>query len=298
MKCDTLCWRSTLNFLNNPNSWPGGTVLASGYNANNPIPLQNNTNTIRLILQGGMSASQRLNREFVTAQMSMNLAGGSSSAVVFNVYWSPLHCSGISFAPITLSNGVTFTPDSLLDTLMNQTVQAVHGTSTGNLALNKAATQSSTLADGAAARAVDGSTDGDWVNGSVTHTNAEFQPWWQVDLGGVQTIDAINVFNRTDCCGDRLSDFYVLVSDVPFNSTDLTATLIQPGVSNYLTTGQAGGMTTVNINRTGRYVRVQLAGANYLSLGEVQVIGKSINPQQDFDALANIWALLNGKCIF
>lgn len=100
-------------------------MLAAGYNLNNPIVVQGNVNTIRLILQGGMSAIQHLNREFVTAQLSMNLAGGPGSPVVFNVYWSPLRCSGVRFDPITLSNGVTFTPDSLLDTLMNQTVLAI-----------------------------------------------------------------------------------------------------------------------------------------------------------------------------
>jgi hypothetical protein len=133
-----------------------------------------------------------------------------------------------------------------------------------NLALNKSATQSSTLY-GAAAVAVDGTTS------TVTHTDYNNQAWWQVDLGGRQSIQTINLWNRTDCCGDRLSNFYVLVSDQPFASTDLTATLNQAGVSAYYTAGQAGTPSTVVINRTGRYVRVQLAGANYLSLAEVQI---------------------------
>lgn len=96
--------------------------MAAGYVGTVPT---SNTNAIRLLLQGGMSATQRLNSAFVTAQMSMNAAGGPSSAVVFNVFWSPLRCSGVSFAPVTLSNGVTFTIESLLDTLMNETVGAI-----------------------------------------------------------------------------------------------------------------------------------------------------------------------------
>jgi len=48
------------------------------------------------------------------------------------------------------------------------------------------------------------------------------------------------LWNRTDCCGERLSAFYVLVSDNPFNSTDLTTTINQAGVSSYYTAGPAG----------------------------------------------------------
>jgi hypothetical protein len=124
-KCDTVCWRGTQWFLNNSRLWPGGTVLASGYNANNPMSIQNNANTIRNILNGGFSVQQRLNREFVTAQMSLSSAGGPGSPVVINVFWSPLRCSNIQFAQVSLSNGVVLNVESLLDTLMTQTVLAI-----------------------------------------------------------------------------------------------------------------------------------------------------------------------------
>jgi alpha-L-fucosidase 2 len=143
-----------------------------------------------------------------------------------------------------------------------------------NLALNKTATQSSTDFGGLPARGVDGNTDGVMANNSVTHTGNQNRPWWQVDLGSVSTISTIEVWNRTDaCCANRLTDFYVFVSDVPFTSTDLTATINQSGVTNYHITTQAGTPTTLSIGRTGRYVRVQLAGFNILSLAELKVMG-------------------------
>ena len=80
------------------------------------------------------------------------------------------------------------------------------------------ANQSSTANGGDAGRAVDGDTDGDFSNGSVTHTANELQPWWEIDLGAVYPLDSIRLWNRTDCCGSRLSDFHVLVSDLPFVS--------------------------------------------------------------------------------
>ncbi|HEX9000203.1 MAG TPA: SdrD B-like domain-containing protein [Blastocatellia bacterium] len=124
-KCDTICWRSTQFFITNSRYLPGGTVLISGVNANNPVGIQQSTNAIRIALQGGSGQMQKLNKEFVTAQLSLAYSGGGGSPVVFNTFWSPLSCSGIAFAPVTLSNGVTLAPNSLLDTLVMQTTLAI-----------------------------------------------------------------------------------------------------------------------------------------------------------------------------
>jgi hypothetical protein len=152
------------------------------------------------------------------------------------------------------------------------------GEPSANLAQGKPATQSSDPFGAPASRAVDGSTDGNWSNNSVTHTNFDSQAWWQVDLGSVQSIQSVQVWNRTDAAPERLSNFYVFVSDQPFTSTGLNATLGQAGVSAFLTAGQGGTPTAVSVNRTGRYVRVQLSGTNYLSLAEVQVFGSTAGP--------------------
>ncbi|HEX8180893.1 MAG TPA: Calx-beta domain-containing protein [Pyrinomonadaceae bacterium] len=147
-----------------------------------------------------------------------------------------------------------------------------------NLAVGKAATQSSTYTaappGGPASLAVDGNTNGNYFGNSVSSTNLDTQAWWQVDLGAKNWLDQVRVWNRTDCCPDRLSDFYVFVSDEPFGSTDANDTQEQPGVSTYFVAGQAGSPSFVDVGRSGRYVRVQLSGANYLSLAEVEVFGK------------------------
>lgn len=124
-KCDTICWRSTQHWINNSRYLPGGTVLISGVNANNPVGIQQSLPAVRQALQGGSSAMQRINKEYVTAQLSLAANGGSGSPVVFNVFWSPLSCSGVAFTSVTLSNGVTLAPSSLLDTLNTQTVLAI-----------------------------------------------------------------------------------------------------------------------------------------------------------------------------
>jgi hypothetical protein len=77
-----------------------------------------------------------------------------------------------------------------------------------NLALGKPATQSSIYPHrihAVAGYAVDGNTDGEFLNGSTTHTKKEQGNWWQVDLGSKKNINQIIIYNRTDCCANRLS---------------------------------------------------------------------------------------------
>jgi hypothetical protein len=145
-----------------------------------------------------------------------------------------------------------------------------------NLSLGKSASQSSTLAGTPAAGvAVDGNTDGNFGHGSVTATNLDANPWWQVDLGASASIDSIVVWNRTDCCSSRLGNYWVFVSDTPFLATDTPATLQnRPGTFGRQVSAGSTPSNTIVVGAAGRYVRVQLAGANYLSLAEVQVFGQ------------------------
>ena len=151
-----------------------------------------------------------------------------------------------------------------------------------NLALNQAATQSSTYAPGFtdASKGVDGNTDGKYADGSVTHTNLDANAWWQVDLGASVTVNSIVIWNRTDCCSSRLSDYWVFVSDTPFLPTDTPTTLQNRAgtFSSHQTTQPNPSSTITTSGAKGRYVRVQLTGTNYLSLAEVQVFGSLLAP--------------------
>ncbi|MDO5979577.1 discoidin domain-containing protein [Flavivirga spongiicola] len=152
-----------------------------------------------------------------------------------------------------------------------------------NLALSKTTTSSGDSHGGVSGRAVDGNTDGNWTNNSVTHSDEDHsdgvEEWWEVDLGQVASITDIKVYNRTDCCADRLSNYHVFVSDVAFTSTTVSGSQGQSGVSDFNQTTQAGTPTTISVNRNGRYVRVQLSSSTgTLSLAEVEVLGTLINP--------------------
>jgi hypothetical protein len=141
-----------------------------------------------------------------------------------------------------------------------------------NVALNKAATQSSTSHGGVPMRAVDGNTDGNYGSSSITHTNNESEAWWEVDLGGVYDIDTIKVYNRTDCCSNRLSNFHVMVSNTPFPA-GLAGAQNTADWSEHVA-DQAQQQNTFPVGVQGRYVRVQLVGSNSLSLAEVEVMGR------------------------
>jgi len=146
-----------------------------------------------------------------------------------------------------------------------------------NLAVRRPATQSSSLnsASGADA-AVDGNTDGNFLHGSVSSTDRESGAWWQVDLGSSKAIGSIAIWNRTDCCPSRLSDYWVFLSDTPFSPSDTPATLQHRAGTwkSHQTLAPDPSTTIATSGAKGRYVRVQLTGTGYLSLAEVQVFGK------------------------
>lgn len=140
-----------------------------------------------------------------------------------------------------------------------------------NIALNKLAEQSTTYTNNPqatkfkASNAVDGNTSGAINGNSVTHTAKQTNPWWRVDLGKIYNLKQINVYNRTDCCSDRLDGAIVYVgikeSSDPSDYIEverLTAALTQQ---------------VTNLSIEGQFVMIYLPGDNkYLSLAEIEVI--------------------------
>ncbi|MBI3811898.1 MAG: discoidin domain-containing protein [Nitrospirae bacterium] len=145
-----------------------------------------------------------------------------------------------------------------------------------NIALGKSARQSST-GGGDARLAVDGNTNGDYDLGSVTHTGRDLNSWLEVDLGAVESIDSVRIWNRTDCCGFRLSDYWIFISEVPFLASD-TASMLRTRPATWskvnFTPNSKNTIKTGGVR--GRYVRIQLSGTqpleeSFLSLAEVEV---------------------------
>lgn len=150
----------------------------------------------------------------------------------------------------------------------------VFGTVVGghqNVARGKSATQSSTYSHSAnpiASKAVDGNTDGNFRSASTTHTNRQANPWWQVDLGKQYQITDVTLWNRIDCCGDRLDNFRLILSDDGVNAVKTFM---------YSSGGKELLSFAVNPPTGARYVKVRIIGVQYLQLAEVQVFTEHLN---------------------
>ncbi|KRV47874.1 glycoside hydrolase [Wenjunlia vitaminophila] len=150
------------------------------------------------------------------------------------------------------------------------------GSELRNLVFGASSTQSSTDYNGAAARAADGNRYGDFTGGSVTHTSQEAEPYWQTDLGASKRLDKVVVWNRTDCCVDRLSNFWVIASDTPITARSLEEARTRRGVTATRVAALSGPSVEVAFDRSARYLRIQLEGTDYLSLAEVEAFGDEV----------------------
>lgn len=159
-----------------------------------------------------------------------------------------------------------------------------------NLALGKPATQSSDIGppfsatDGLAFKAVDGNTDGNGAGGMVTHTACGGQlpsgeckgsdnPWWQVDLGTDFVVNRIQLWNRTDCCRERLDNFRIWVK----SSTGNWENFIAGSGLHTFDPGEQYPLTFQG-NKQARFIRVQIEKpTTFLSLAEVMVFGSPVS---------------------
>lgn len=117
--CNAICYRSPQYFKLNIDRLPHGTVLAAGMNGNHPFSTSNKR-MMGLALAGGFTPTQKFNQEFVTAQLNAILAGGDGSPRYFYAMEGKLSCYNLKFDEVTLSSGVTLSPDSQLKELYQQ----------------------------------------------------------------------------------------------------------------------------------------------------------------------------------
>ncbi|MEL7231065.1 MAG: thiol-activated cytolysin family protein [Pseudomonadota bacterium] len=172
-----------------------------------------------------------------------------------------------------------------------------------NVALGKLATQSSNYttnpddARGGAALAVDGNTGGVYDNTAVTHTAKQVNPWWEVDLGAVYDISEIKIWNRTDCCRERLNGTMIYAGETPIQPDDtrLIATIANIGEDD---------SRTFTVNTRARYVRLIRPLEGYVSVAEVEIFGVPARGSRDtpsepdtkaFASAANQIVRISGK---
>ncbi len=213
---------------------------------------------------GGEEETSSLSAASVEANVS-SIASSSSASVVAS---TPVVISSSSVSTVSSEavSSVSSSSSSQKSSSSSSNVAFIWETDE-NLALGKSATQIGQWDPHEAGHAVDGDMS------TMSHSDNVNNAWWQVDLGEVVTISEIDLYNRTSCCSARLNDFYIFVSKEPFVSQDLQPTLDQAGVFAKRIADPAESPSTYELFEAGRYLRIQLAGKNFLHMKEVAVRG-------------------------
>lgn len=100
------------------------------------------------------------------------------------------------------------------------------------------------------------------------HTNADPEPWWQVDLGKSLALDRIVIYNRCDGnVDDRASRLKVLLSD----DAKTWNLLYQHDGTRFFGRTDGKPLVVPAAGKPARWVRVQLPAPQYFHLDEVEV---------------------------
>jgi hypothetical protein len=86
------------------------------------------------------------------------------------------------------------------------------------------------------------------------------------DNGPERRVSSITIYNRTDCCSERLSHYNVLA----WNSADEEWQVI----SNHANDTTSPASVTLQVDALTRYIMIAKTDGDYLSLAEVEVIGR------------------------
>lgn len=137
-------------------------------------------------------------------------------------------------------------------------------------------------------KGIDGNTNGDGnaTAKSYVETANEENPWWEIDLGQEFTVKEVHIWRRTDATfspDKYLKDTYIFVTNTPYvrGSGPLN---VADGV-NIPIPGLGENEPTplpVEVNKTGRYVRIQRAviGRSILSFAEVKVLQSTVQGER------------------
>ncbi len=141
--------------------------------------------------------------------------------------------------------------------------------------------------------------DGIFVSNLSSTAGQSTHDWVQIDLGSIQDIDEVVIWNRINCCQNRLNNVYVLISNSPFASnTDITEALANADFSYQLGNVSNDARVVVPIGQMGRYVRLQKSGNNdgsdIMNIVELEVLGDFISSDSDNDGICDNLDICSG----
>ncbi|XP_041842996.1 uncharacterized protein si:ch211-215k15.4 [Melanotaenia boesemani] len=143
-----------------------------------------------------------------------------------------------------------------------------------NLAVYGKASQSSVHSGGIAYNAIDGNRASFWSQGSSSFTNADFIPWWRLDLGRTHKVFSVNITNLSDIDYEHLiNGAEIRIGDSLENNgnDNPRCALISSIPAGYTQNFQCNGMD-------GQYINIVIPGlTQQLCLSEVEVYGSRLD---------------------
>ncbi|XP_043100894.1 fucolectin-like [Puntigrus tetrazona] len=139
----------------------------------------------------------------------------------------------------------------------------------GNLAIGRTATQSSTYGSWSAEQAIDFNPGFIQPSTLCSSTDTQTNPWWRLDLGSVYRVNRVVVTNRLDCCPERIKAEIHIGNSLENNGNNNPRCAVIPSIP-------AGASSTFTCNdMEGRYVNLFISvNSQYLTLCEVEVYGE------------------------
>jgi hypothetical protein len=141
----------------------------------------------------------------------------------------------------------------------------------------------------------DGSRTGAYshTDGGICGTGIDPLPWWMVDLGSQRMIGGGTIWNRDDCCPERLNGFQIWAG----NSSTAYNTLENVNCYTAVTTEHVVSPFThaFTCPVLGQYLYVVIPSGECLSMREVEIYSSGENPFFDNPYLMTAAVVVVGK---
>jgi hypothetical protein len=117
------------------------------------------------------------------------------------------------------------------------------------------------------------------------HTNDDTYSWVQIELSQPQMVAGVELFNRADCCGDRLRNLEIRAGfdPVPEGTTGDVLLTQNARVGYFPGPGVNGGTYEIMFatSQLVQFITLQLTDRNYLHFNEVKVIAGDNNEEKE-----------------
>ncbi|MDQ3441363.1 MAG: DUF1549 domain-containing protein, partial [Planctomycetota bacterium] len=148
-----------------------------------------------------------------------------------------------------------------------------------NVALKGAAKQSSVSLKARAKLAIDGNTDGVFANRSVTHTNTETNPFWEVDLKETRGLDKLVLWPRADGAQLNARLDGLRVSILGEDRKPIWTTVVEKGPGEALTITPGGPSAVLLKDATASFEQSNYPARKSIDADLTQHSGWAIAPQ-------------------